>query len=667
MPEATHKGERAMKKKETRIRSAAALETAISRRTFTRGLLAAGLAAVAQPLLRGDNASTEFDYIVVGAGAGGGPVAARLAAAGYTVAVLDAGLDPLGPTANSIDPRTGIIYLVPALAAVAAEDPLLSWDFYVKHYSDPVKQASDSKYVPGKGIIYPRGSALGGSTAHNAMVFVYPHDKDWDDIAESTGDDSWRARQMRQYFERLERCDYCEPNAPGHGFNGYMSNNMFDRQIFELYPELKNLAEAHQTLPSSFFHGNTTLDVNHPLVAKGDSGAFHTPMHVAQQRRVSIREHLITTQSAHPDKLFLITGALATKVLMQGRRAAGVEFVQGAGLPNLYEADKLYNPSFRPTTHRIYAKREVILSAGVFNTPQLLMLSGIGPATALAAHGIDVVANVPGVGANLQDRYEITVNVDLNTDVELYTRCTGLQPGDPCLTAWFTGQWQGQLRAPFFGPYANNALYASRIAKSHLGRQLPDLFIVGQATAFDGFVPGFSQMTLGKSWTWLILKAHTNNTAGTVKLRSTNPREMPEINFHYFEEGNDASGEDLRAVVEGIRLARSFVNDPQAHQYVAAETHPGNLYQTDAEVTDYVRKEAWGHHASCTAKIGGDDDRMAVLDSRFRVRGVKRLRVVDICAFPRIPGFFPVVPIFMIGEKAADAILHDANRDDDDD
>src|SRR5215510_4356075 len=155
----------------------------ISRRTFGRGLLAAGLTAVVDPFRLSARADSrqglEVDYIVVGAGAGGGPDEAR-----------------------AVDPNTGIIYHVPALAAVSAEHPMLSWDFYVKHYSDAAQQARDSKLVPGKGIIYPRGSALGGSTAHNAMVWVYPHDADWDDIADTTGDSSWRAKKMRRYFER---------------------------------------------------------------------------------------------------------------------------------------------------------------------------------------------------------------------------------------------------------------------------------------------------------------------------------------------------------------------------------------------------------------------------------------------------------------------------------
>jgi choline dehydrogenase len=148
-----------------------------------------------------------------------------------------------------------------------------------------------------------------------------------------------------------------------------------------------------------------------------------------------------------------------------------------------------------------------------------------------------------------------------------------------------------------------------------------------------------------------------------VKLRSTNPRQMPEINFHYFQEGSDSSGDDLRAVVEGVKLARGFNREPSASQHIASETFPGPGYQTDDELKGYIRDQAWGHHASCTAKIGSRHDRMAVLDSRFRVRGVESLRVVDACAFPRVPGFFPVAAIFMIGEKAGDVILEDAEDD----
>ena len=654
----------------------------VSRRQFTRSLLAASLAAAVKPFSPAWGASDSsilFDYIIVGSGAGGGPLAARLAREGFKVALLEAGLDALGPEANAIDPSTGIIYQVPAFAGIASETDLLSWAFFVKHYGDPVQQARDSKFVHGKGIYYPRGSTLGGSTAHDAMVWVYPHDDDWEDIAETTGDPSWSPNLMREIFERIERCEYCQ-QTQGHGFNGYMPVSLFDKQnIFGLYPVLRDMAEAGA--------GPTNLDINDPLVATGEVGAFNAPMHVGlaaaegfpsppfppfplTKRRISIREHLVATQQAHPDKLFLITGALASKILMDGKSVFGIEFLQAPpprnllDAPKLYEADQHFDPSFVPNTHRIYARREVILSAGVYNTPQLLKLSGIGPASELKALGINVLADLPGVGRNLQDRYEITVNVQLNEAIQLYTQCMPSSPTDPCLVqAWLTGQGLPSISTPFYGPYANNANYAFRIAKSRPDLELPDLFIAGQATQFDGFFPGYSQMTLGQTWTWLILKVHTKNTAGTVTLRSTDPRRMPEINFHYFKEGNnDTYPDDLNAALEGVKLARSYVNCPQAAQHVAAELHPGPGVETDDEIRKYIQDEAWGHHASCTAKIGADDDPMAVLDSSFRVRGVKRLRVVDACALPHIPGFFPVASIIMLGEKAGDVILEHAHR-----
>ena len=628
-----------------------------TRRAFTRSLFAAGALPFINPSFGAPNHEEAFDYIVIGAGAGGGPVAARLAREGYKVALLEAGLDAV-TEASAIDPTTGIIYQVPAFAGVSAEHPYISWDFYVKHYKSPAQQARDPKTVPGKGILYPRGSTLGGSTAHDAMLFVYPHDKDWDDIAETTGDRSWGARKMRQIFERLENCGYCQPGAPGHGFNGYINSSELDERIFDNSPILRDLAQAGQTTPGSYSQGNTLLDLNHPLVAKGDHGTFKTPMHVATKVRISIREHVNATRDEFPNRLFIMTGALASKIIMNGKRAVGVEFLQGS---HLYEAAKLYDPKATPPTHSIYARKEVIVSAGVFNTPQLLKLSGIGPRHELHKFGIDVVSDLPGVGENLQDRYELAVNVTLNEDIPLYTGCRpDLGAGDPCLAAWFTGEWQG-VGPNFYGPYANNAAYTSRVIKSKDSAPLPDLFLVGQATSFHGFFPGFSIMPFGRSWTWLILKAHTHNTSGSVTLRSTDPRRQPEINFHYFHEGNDFAGDDLDAVVKGVKLARSFNEDPLAKQHIETETYPGPEVNTDSELRRHIKDNAWGHHASCTAKIGADCDPMAVLDSSFRVRGgVKGLRVVDACAFPRIPGFFPVASVIMIGEKAGDVILEQA-------
>ena len=159
-------------------------------------------------------------------------------------------------------------------------------------------------------------------------------------------------------------------------------------------------------------------------------------------------------------------------------------------------------------------------------------------------------------------------------------------------------------------------------------------------------------------FTWAILKAHTLNTAGTVMLRSDDPRDVPHVNFRYFEEGNDASGDDLEAVVEGVEFVRRMMR--RASEVVEKELVPGENVSTREQIREFVRNEAWGHHASCTCKMGPNDDEMAVVDSNFRVHGTTNLRVVDASVFPRIPGFFIVTSVYMISEKASDVILADA-------
>ena len=181
---------------------------------------------------------------------------------------------------------------------------------------------------------------------------------------------------------------------------------------------------------------------------------------------------------------------------------------------------------------------------------------------------------------------------------------------------------------------------------------------------FKGYFPGYSKLIADNLdvLTWAILKAHTLNHGGTVKLRSKDPRDTPLINFHYFEEGTDKSGEDLDSVVDGIKFVRTLTA-PIADVIVEEEL-PGKAVQTDEQLRAFVRDNAWGHHASCTCAIGPNSDPNAVLDSNFRVRGVEGLRVVDASVFPKIPGMFIVSAIYMIAEKAADAIHASAGQTD---
>jgi len=210
------------------------------------------------------------------------------------------------------------------------------------------------------------------------------------------------------------------------------------------------------------------------------------------------------------------------------------------------------------------------------------------------------------------------------------------------------------------GVYATNGAVLAVIKRSLANRPLPDLFCFALLGLFKGYFPTYSAL-LAKHLnylTWAILKAHTTNRAGEVTLRSNDPRDTPHVNFRYFDEGNDATGEDLDSVVAGIKFVRTMTAKLKARKLIAAEELPGEHVQTDAELRDFVRDNAWGHHASCTCPIGPRDTG-GVLSSDFRVHGTQGLRVVDASVFPRIPGFFIVSAVYMIGEKAADVILAD--------
>ncbi|MFC5571158.1 GMC family oxidoreductase [Lysobacter yangpyeongensis] len=599
-----------------------------------------------------------YDYVIVGAGPGGGPLAANLARAGYKVALLDAGLDPLSAEAAAINPATKTVYETPGFFGGASEHPLLSWDFYVSHYSNLEQQRKDPKYVPAKGgVLYPRGSCVGGSASHNALIFTYPHDSDFDSIARMTGDASWSGRKMREYVAVIENCGYCGDGARLRGKGGYIPTSLNEQAAYDIYPMIDDITHAG-------VNGPITRDANDPAVARGAVGAVNTPMNVGHRKRVAIREYLAETQKQFPDNLDIITNALVARVITRqaGAKtvAIGVEFFANGG--RSYRASKLAPQAARGERTFIAANREVILAAGAFNTPQILKLSGIGPRAELIRHGIPVVKDLPGVGENLQDRYEAPVVFNLRERNELWQRCQAFQPGDPCLESYQTGHWtEGGKTWNFAGPYAGNTIYATRILKTSVARGEPDIFLVGIPVKFTGYYPNYSNEPLSAHWTWNVLKVHTENTAGTVKLRSADPRDTPLINFHYFQEGNAGSA-DLKAVVEGIRAVRASMSQPLAQKHIDSEALPGASVDTQAELEQYVKNVAWGHHASCTAKIGADHDPMAVLDSRFRVRGVKGLRVVDASVFPKTPGFFPTAAIIMISEKATDVILEDARR-----
>jgi choline dehydrogenase len=347
------------------------------------------------------------------------------------------------------------------------------------------------------------------------------------------------------------------------------------------------------------------------------------------------------------------TGCLVTRVLLadDGTTARGVEYLPQ---PHAYRADPQAHPGPAAAPVQVTVRREVILCGGAFNTPQLLKLSGIGPRAELERFGIRCRVDLPGVGENLQDRYEVGVVTRMARDFRLLEGLTFRPPGagedpDPGYREWAEGR----------GVYTTNGALLGIVRRSRPELASPDLFVFGLPARFTGYYPGYSGALAQQTdvFTWAVLKAHTVNRAGSVLLRSADPRDTPDIRFRYFDEGSDDAGEDLDAVVTGIEVARSIMR--RFDDDGAVELVPGPAADTREELRAFVRDQAWGHHASCTAAIG-PRERGGVLDGRFRVHGTTGLRVVDASVFPRIPGFFIVTAVYMAAEKASATILADA-------
>jgi choline dehydrogenase-like flavoprotein len=624
-------------------------------------------------------AEYDADYIVVGSGAGGGTVAARLAEAGFCVLLLEAGGDPrtmIGSNPNT--PGVNTLpddYDVPAFHAMATENDAMRWDFFVRHYADRATQARDPKYrdkVDGQtvdGVLYPRAGALGGCTAHSAMIFLYPHNADWNQLADLTGDSSWRAEKMRSYFERIERCthrpderllSHVGRNPSRHGWDGWLQterplpveailNKDLRTTFFDLLGTVLKSSEFALTDDDRRARLDSEQDPNDWRVVSNPAlGLRYTPLTTRNHQRVGSRERVLDVAHRHPDRLKIQMNALATRVLFDtSNRAIGVEYQSGA---SLYGAHP--RPSAAPgKVRRVFAAREVILAGGAFNTPQLLMLSGIGPRADLEKHGIAVRVDLRGVGKNLQDRYEVAVVHRMNFASWESVEGATFTSGDAQYRKWATKRE---------GIYTANGGILSVVARSSAAAPQPDIFLYAVIGRFEGYFPGYSSMaaTHPNYLTWIVLKGHTHNTAGEVTLRSADPRVPPDINFRYFDEGNDSGGEDVRAVAAGVGMVRKITSGLKAKGLVAAEELPGE-HVGDAELPDFVKRHAWGHHASCTCRIGRREDG-GVLSTDFRVHGVEGLRVVDASVFPRIPGFFIASAVYMIGEKAADAIADKA-------
>ncbi|KAI0901116.1 putative GMC oxidoreductase [Annulohypoxylon nitens] len=598
---------------------------------MTGNLLSLGLLSLVSLAGVAAQEATEYDYIVVGSGPGGAPLAANLARAGYPTLLLEAG-DDLGSNKN---------YSEMINFNLAANDEKSRWDFFVKHSSDEEREGKyehttwrkpDGSFYVGLdppegserlGIYYPRSATLGGCAMHNGGVCNLPSDDDWNAIAESTGDKTWLAKNMRQYFERIETAQYVPAGTPGHGYSGYLNVTISDPAFMQQSSDVQEIAKGI----ISVVGGEVTRDINSPDPDRDQStGVFGLASHAdLNGHRVGTNTYIRATLD-DPAKFPLTVQlqSLVTKVLFSEDSdeptAIGVEVLRG---PSLYKADPRYNGT-KGEVVQLFAKKEIIIAGGAFNSPQILKLSGIGPAKELKKFDIPIVKDLPGVGEKLSDNYE------------------------------------GGVLALASKPLNGSSGPFAVMLKTPTARKNRNIYGWCKSFSFEGFWPGFPTEYGPSQYECAFVHMNPRSQTGYVRLRSNDPQEPPEINFNFFEHGED---EDLTEMLDAAKIFRKAITAVGEPIGPFNEKHPcpgKNQNCTDTAQKEFLKLQTYSHHATSTCGIGPAKDKLAVLDSKFRVHGVKKLRVVDASVFPSVPGAFPVCPIFMLAEKATDEILKDA-------
>jgi choline dehydrogenase len=523
------------------------------------------------------------DYVIVGAGSAGCAMAYRLSEAGKRVVVIEHGGSDAGPFIQ-----------MPGALSYPMNMGIYDWGFATE----------PEPHLGGRVLATPRGKVIGGSSSINGMVYVRGHARDYDTWAEM-GADGWSYADVLPYFKRME----ASHGGSGPEFRGtdgplHVSRGTRENPLFNAFIE----AGRQAGYP-------VTADYNGQQ--QEGFGPFEATIH--KGRRWSAANAYLKPAMAGGN-VHVVRG-FARKVVMEGKRAVGVEVDTRAG------------------RQVIRAGREVIIAASSINSPKLLMLSGIGPAQHLKEHGIEVVADRPGVGANLQDHLEIYMQFAASQPITLY------KYWNIWGKAWVGAQWLFTGR----GPGASNQFEACAFIRSKAGVEYPDIqyHFLPIAVRYDG-----RAVAAGHGF-----QAHVgpmrSKSRGSVTLRSGNPTDAPVIRFNYMSDPSD--WEDFRTC---IRLTREIFGQDAFKPYLKAELQPGPKVQNDIELDDFLREHVESAYHPCgTARMGRATDPLAVVDPECRVIGVEGLRVADSSIFPQVTNGNLNGPSIMTGEKAADHIL----------